>query len=155
MGLRADSRRGWGNRYGVGDYDLDANQRCNDGSAITRALLGGVVKRHPAGSPISSGAAEHGFHHQGCKLQTPGWFQDMIDAKQQQMDFMEAQALAMDMIRLTAGRKIGVISHTYALMLSTFATTIEGVDPHDVIAKITDTAHFHADQQHIKPGMNS
>jgi len=59
--------------------------------------------------------------------------------RDEQMAFMEAQALSIDMQKLFAEKRIGVIAHAIALTLGTFAAT-SGEDPLFVISTVAEGA---------------
>lgn len=67
--------------------------------------------------------------------------------RDEQMAFMEAQGLSIEMQQLFADRKIGVIAHAIALTLGTFAAT-SGEDPTYVIETVAAGALAYA---HDKP----
>lgn len=65
--------------------------------------------------------------------------------KQQAMDFMEAQGLAIKIIEITRGQRVGVIGQALAIVLATFVKTC-GFDPAYMLNEIMNGAIWHANQ---------
>ena len=64
------------------------------------------------------------------------------DTKQQHLDFMEAQRIAMLMNAAIAGVRIDIICTAYALSMGSFAAT-SGVPPVHIINNIAQRAMTH------------
>lgn len=68
-----------------------------------------------------------------------------MDEKQQHLNFMEAQALALELDKLVrGGHSVDVICVAYALSIGSFASLVEGATPAQVINNIALRAVSHA-----------
>jgi hypothetical protein len=68
----------------------------------------------------------------------------MTDEKQQHLDFMEAQRIALIMNSAISGAKIDVICIAYAPSMGGFASLVPGTDPVHIINNIAQRALVHA-----------
>lgn len=76
----------------------------------------------------------------------------MSDIKQQQLDFMEAQRIALIMnAALPPGVKIDVACMAYALSVGSFAALVPGITPVHVINNIAQRAMMQAHAMSDEP----
>lgn len=69
----------------------------------------------------------------------------MSDDRQQQLDFMEAQRIALTMnATIPEGCRIDVICMAYALSMGSFAALVTGTDPAHIINNIAQRAMLQA-----------
>ena len=73
--------------------------------------------------------------------------------RDEQMAFMEAQALAVEIQRLLTDKKIGVIAHALALTLGTFAAT-SGEEPAYVVRTVAEGAFVYMNDTPIDRTVN-
>lgn len=66
------------------------------------------------------------------------------ETKQQHLDFMEAQRIALEFnATIAGGHNVDVICMAFALSMGTFAALVEGVQPVHIINNIAQRAMTH------------